>query len=205
MRRPRHLSPDERRLWESVARQADPLHPKGGPLKAPEATPPAKPVREPGSEPAPERQDQPRLGFRLGEKAAPKPMRDDLAPSMAEALRAAPPAMDVKAHRRLTRGKLRPDARIDLHGMTAAEAHPYLTSFLLSAHAEGRRLVLVITGKGKRRDELAPMPVRQGVLRHQVPHWLNLPPLRAIVLQISPAHLRHGGEGAYYVYLRRPR
>ncbi|MGZ9809146.1 Smr/MutS family protein [Pseudoroseicyclus sp. H15] len=200
MRRPRHLSPEERRLWDSIARQAEPMHPKA---PAPPPTPAPKPER-PASRPEP-RRNAPLPPFRMGEKAAPKPVKDDLAPSMAEALRAKPPTMDNKAHRRLTRGKLKPDARIDLHGMTAAEAHPYLTSFLLTAHAQGHRLVLVITGKGKRRDELAPMPVRQGVLRHNVPHWLALPPLRTIVMQITPAHIRHGGEGAYYVYLRRHR
>jgi DNA-nicking Smr family endonuclease len=40
-------------------------------------------------------------------------------------------------------------------------------------------------------------------LRHQLPHWLSLPPLRAIVLQVSEAHLKHGGSGAFYVYLRK--
>ncbi|NDV02787.1 Smr/MutS family protein [Pseudoroseicyclus tamaricis] len=202
MRRPRHLSPEERRLWDNVTRQADPLHPRA--KTAPrEPAPVEKP--EP-RKPEPPRKEEARLhGFRLGQKAQPKPVQDDLAPTMAEALRARPPAMDHKAHRRMTRGKLTPDARIDLHGMTAAEAHPYLTSFLLSAYGDGKRLVLVITGKGKRRDELAPMPVRQGVLRHNVPHWLALPPLRTIVMQVTPAHIRHGGEGAYYVYLRRHR
>ena len=200
MRRPRHLSAEERRLWDSIARQAEPLHPKAAP-PAPAPAPPKTPapkMPQPAREP-------PLYPFRMGEKAPPKTVKDNLAPSMAEALRAKPPTMDQKAHKRLTRGKLKPDGRIDLHGMTASEAHPYLTSYLLTAHAEGRRLVLVITGKGKLRDELAPMPVRRGVLRHQVPHWLALPPLRAIVMQITPAHIRHGGEGAYYVYLRRHR
>jgi DNA-nicking Smr family endonuclease len=42
-----------------------------------------------------------------------------------------------------------------------------------------------------------------GVLRHQVPLWLRQPPLGQAVLQVSEAHLKHGGSGAYYVYLRR--
>jgi DNA-nicking Smr family endonuclease len=113
--------------------------------------------------------------------------------------------MDAKTHGKMKKGRLVPEARIDLHGMTVAEAHPALIAFILTAHAQGRRLVLVITGKGRLRDDLAPMPVRQGVLRHQVPHWLNLPPMSALILQITPAHVTHGGGGAYYVYLRRPR
>jgi DNA-nicking Smr family endonuclease len=95
--------------------------------------------------------------------------------------------------------------KIDLHGMTIAEAHPELVAFILNSHAMGRRLVLVITGKGKDRDDGGPIPTRFGVLRHQVPQWLALPPLAQAILQVTPAHLRHGGHGAYYVYLRRTR
>jgi DNA-nicking Smr family endonuclease len=89
--------------------------------------------------------------------------------------------------------------------MTQDRAHSALTGFVLRAHREDKRLVLVITGKGRDSDEGDIMPVRRGVLRHQVPHWLSVPPLSGIVLQVTPAHLRHGGGGAYYVYLRRHR
>ena len=105
----------------------------------------------------------------------------------------------------MKQGKLSPQARLDLHGMTLAQAHPALTRFVTRAHQDGLRLVLVITGKGKDRDTDGPVPVPRGVLRHQVPHWLTQHPLRQIVLEIRSAHLRHGGEGAYYVYLRRTR
>ncbi len=85
--------------------------------------------------------------------------------------------------------------------MTLAEAHPELIRFLLNAHAQGLRLVLVITGKGKAMFEPVARPT--GALRHQLPHWLRLPPLNHIVLQVTEAHLKHGGSGAFYVYLRR--
>ena len=113
--------------------------------------------------------------------------------------------MDSKAFTRLKRGKLSPEGRIDLHGMTLDRAHPALTRFILNAHKNGKRLVLVITGKGKMRDEGGPIPVRHGVLRHQVPQWLSMAPLASAVLQVSQAHISHGGGGAYYVYLRRHR
>ncbi len=89
--------------------------------------------------------------------------------------------------------------------MTLDQAHPALTGFVMKAHAEGKRLVLVITGKGKERDELTSMPTRRGVLRHNVPAWLRTPPLSSVVIQVDTAHQRHGGIGAYYVYLRRKR
>ena len=114
-------------------------------------------------------------------------------------------SMDRKAYARLMRGKLRPEGKIDLHGMTLERAHPVLTRFILSAQRQGKRLVLVVTGKGKQRDDGGPIPVRIGVLRHQVPQWLNNPPLSLAILQVTQAHVRHGGGGAYYVYLKKAR
>jgi DNA-nicking Smr family endonuclease len=140
-------------------------------------------------------------------KPNPKPRRSthDLMPSLPDQIRKSPVQMDSKAFTKLKRGKLSPEGRIDLHGMTLDRAHPALTRFVLNAHKSGKRLVLVITGKGKMRDEGGPIPVRHGVLRHQVPQWLSMPPLASAVLQVSQAHISHGGGGAYYVYLRRQR
>lgn len=128
-----------------------------------------------------------------------------LAPSIHDQIRQAPVQMDQKSFGKLKRGKLRPEGKIDLHGMTLERAHPALTGFVMSAHAQGKRLILVVTGKGKMRDEGGPIPVRHGVLRHQVPQWLSMQPLRSVVLQVAQAHVSHGGGGAYYVYLRRHR
>jgi DNA-nicking Smr family endonuclease len=100
----------------------------------------------------------------------------------------------------LARGRAAIDKRIDLHGLTQAEAHVALCHFLRRAQHDGARFVLVITGKGGRAGE----PER-GVLRRQVPHWLGLPELRDIVLAFEEAHVVHGGEGALYVRLRRSR
>ena len=193
MARRRSLSPEEADLWRSVAQTARPLHSQ--PLHLP--APPAP------SEPPPMAHAKPRLTpFHLGEKHR-APEKRDLKPTLPELLGQAPLRMDAGTHTKMTRGKLQPEARIDLHGMTLAEAHPELIRFILNAHAAGLRLVLVITGKGKQRDDTGPIPQRVGALRHQVPHWLHLPPLGPAVLQVSEAHLKHGGGGAYYVYLRR--
>lgn len=193
MPRRRHLSPEEADLWRSVARTARPLHSQ--PLHLPEPPTAAKPP--------PLAHAKPRLSpFVLGEKHRASEKRD-VAPTLPDLLGQAPLRMDAGTHAKMTRGKLQPEARIDLHGMTLAEAHPELIRFILNAHSAGLRLVLVITGKGKRRDDTGPIPQRVGALRHQVPHWLHLPPLGPVVLQVSEAHLKHGGGGAYYVYLRR--
>lgn len=186
----RGLTPEETDLWNKVTRGAQPLHSKpvdpDPPQSIPELFQPT-PV-----EPSPV---QP---FKVGEKATETSL---------PALRASPPdlKMDRKAFDRLKRGKLKPEARIDLHGMTLGQAGPVLVRFITESHAKQRRLVLVITGKGKDRDDGGPIPVPKGVLRRQVPQWLAMPPLAPKVLQVTQAHAKHGGEGALYVYLRRLR
>jgi DNA-nicking Smr family endonuclease len=108
---------------------------------------------------------------------------------------------------RLKKGLLEPQARIDLHGMTQEAAHRTLFAFLATAHARGHRLVLVVTGKGNpRKDESASwMMSPHGVLKQMVPRWLNEAGLAALIASTKPAHVRHGGDGALYVYLRKNR
>ena len=100
---------------------------------------------------------------------------------------------------RVARGKEAIDARIDLHGLTQAQAHSALLHFLRSASARDKKLVLVITGKGARGEG------ERGVLKRQVPQWLGLPEFRAFVIGFEDAHIAHGGEGALYVRIRRLR
>lgn len=202
MARRRTLRPEEEEIWQAVARTAKPMHPANHVFLKPVETP-AHPVAFNPDQPVIHSPAHSRLpAFRLGEKARVWPAHD-LVPTLAESLAAAPLQMDAKTHGKMTKGKLTPEARIDLHGLTLSEAHPELIGFILNAQSAGMRLVLVITGKGKRGQDIGPIPQRMGVLRHQVPQWLRLPPLGAAVLQVSEAHLKHGGTGAYYVYLRR--
>ncbi|WP_136683079.1 Smr/MutS family protein [Falsirhodobacter xinxiangensis] len=188
MPRRRTLRPDEEELWNAVARTAAPMHPKR-PVALPET--PTAPIPKPKA---------PLAAFTL---ATPAPRGHDLAPTIRDQLATQPLRMDAKQFGRMTKGRLAPEARIDLHGMTLSEAHPELVAFILGAFSMGLRLVLVITGKGKLKDDHGPIPQRMGVLRHQVPQWLRLPPLGPVVQQVAEAHLKHGGSGAYYVYLRR--
>jgi DNA-nicking Smr family endonuclease len=197
MSRRRTLRPEEEELWQIVARSAKPMHAAVLRRKT-DAAPPLPVVVK--SLTAAERLPH----FRLGEKTRPTTIHN-LAPSLSQSLAEAPVLMDAKAHARMTRGKLHPEARIDLHGMTLAEAHPELIRFILNTHAAGCRLVLVITGKGKEKPDHGPIPQRVGVLRHQVPLWLRQVPLGPCVLQVTEAHLKHGGAGAFYIYLRRAR
>ena len=192
----RKLNPEEKELWARVTETAIPM-----PMRT-KAKPAQESVRTKVADPI-----SPRAitSFQLGERAISKAPKHNLAPSLDQHLVKAPVAMDKKAFSRLKRGKLNPEARLDLHGMTLEQAHPRLNRFILDANAQGKRLVLVITGKGKTRDDNGPIPTRLGVLRHQVPHWFQQHPLKPHILQVTQASQKHGGSGAYYVYLRRAR
>lgn len=192
----RKLTAEEIDLWRKVAKQAERLHPELPQTVHPTTLPKPKPTKPPKA-----RIDT----FELGQTASSKPTRHSLKPSVTEGLRATPVQMDSKAFGRMKRGKIKPEGKLDLHGMRVDTAHPALVRFILTAQAQGKRLVLVVTGKGKDRDAPGPIPTPRGVLRNQVPQWLSLPPLAQAVLQVTPAHISHGGDGAYYVYLRRAR
>ncbi|WP_415922442.1 Smr/MutS family protein [Tateyamaria sp. SN6-1] len=199
MTRRRRLRPEEEELWRRVADTTERMHAQK-PLSPEDFVETAAPR-------APKKAQvsfDPLVTPKAMAKSEPA-TRIDMMPAIADQVQGAAVNMDKKAFANMKRGKLRPEAKLDLHGMTLDRAHPALTQFILSAQAQGKRLVLVVTGKGKHRDEGGPIPVRLGVLRHQVPQWLSLPPLSGAVLQVSAAHNRHGGGGAYYVYLRRRR
>ena len=99
--------------------------------------------------------------------------------------------LDGRTRRRLSRGDVPIDRRLDLHGHTAARAEIKLHRFIEDAFYAGCRCVLVITGKGA------------GVLKGHVPGWLKRPPLSGLVLALAEARPADGGSGAFYVLLRR--
>jgi DNA-nicking Smr family endonuclease len=156
------------------------------------------------TKPEPKRTAEPIKPFSIGGRAK-QSVQKNLTPTLTHQLASQSVEMDAKSFKRMKAGKLRPDARIDLHGKTLDQAFPALREFILSSYARGDRLALVITGKGKSKDASGPIPTRTGVLKHQVPAWLRQAPLNSVVLQVAQASVRHGGSGAYYVYLRRSR
>jgi DNA-nicking Smr family endonuclease len=196
----RGLGPEDLEIWGRVAQSARPLHKQRlrAALLVP-TDPPALP------DPPPVKLKPVFEGRILRPNPASTPPRHDVTKPLSEALRTAPVAMDKRKFDRMTRGKMDPDARIDLHGMTLTQAHGALNAFILRAHAQGLRLVLVITGKGKTVQDDGPIPRRPGALKHDVPQWLRMAPLASAVLELREAHVKHGGSGAYYVYLRRVR
>jgi DNA-nicking Smr family endonuclease len=115
--------------------------------------------------------------------------------------------LDGNTQDRLKRGLIAPDATLDLHGMTQERAHRTLARFLHGARERGNRLIVVVTGKGNPRaaDAAAWTQSPHGVLKDMVPRWLAEPELKALIALVQSAHIRHGGGGALYVYLRKGR
>ncbi len=171
---------DDRILWRTVTRDIEPLKGRAAapPHRSmpPAARPPTPTAPPPRSVPPP------------APRAAPPPLDHGRAPGL-----------DKRTRERLKRGQLPIEARLDLHGLTRDEAHRGLIDFILGAHEAGRRTVLVITGKGLRPEGGA------GILRGEVPRWINQPPLRERVLAFCHAQPKHGGQGALYVLLKRKR
>jgi DNA-nicking Smr family endonuclease len=182
-RRKRSLSEEERTLWESVAKQTRPLRKKSRAAK-PHHTAPVEETPA-AAQPA----------------ASPKPLPSARVPRISTP-ELPPPLAPIGRRERsqLSRGRKEIEARLDLHGMTQTRAHRALSGFLQRAHSEGLTFVLVITGKGKMGVE-----AERGVLRRQVPQWLNLPEFRTLVVGFEEAHIGHGGQGALYVRIRRSR
>ncbi|MGE0211697.1 MAG: Smr/MutS family protein [Parvibaculaceae bacterium] len=191
-RRRRELVPDLD-LWITLARGIKPLDAR---RKLPEAE---KPKAAPQH---PKRKDSSH-----GSAVPVTPVRK--APALPPPLG----GVDRRTQRRLLRGDVEIEARIDLHGESVASARLKLLGFVARGARQGLRTVLVITGKGPSpfaRHTLHGLdhyhaPEREGRLRRLATEWFSEPEFRAHVAAFQPAHPKHGGGGAFYVRLRRPK
>jgi DNA-nicking Smr family endonuclease len=199
------LADDEQALWRYVATSITPIKAKphvrkhGAATEAADDQEMAVPQRRPARA-----------------KSAPSPAPLSASPSArvaGTAPRTTPPLADFdpRKAKKISTGRAGIDARIDLHGMRQDDALARLRAFLFEAHARGHKTVLVITGKGRADDDPTTPYVDtldrfpRGVLRRNLPHWLAEPDLRAIIVSYIQASQRHGGDGAFYVELRRKR
>jgi DNA-nicking Smr family endonuclease len=169
-------------LWSRVVKDVEPL----------------RGVRSPAAPAEPEASES--------RRAEPEAEPKSPAPPPIQPPSRSPPSLaplEARFRRRLARGVVAIDARIDLHGLRQEEAHRRLVAFLSGAQARGHKLVLVITGKGGpvrlERDPYA----ERGVLRRSVPIWLSSPAARNVVVGFEPADPVHGGAGALYVRIRK--
>ena len=182
----RILSHEDRNLWDFVTRNVRPLLHR--------AAPPDQPVSRPVPPPAPP-PSAPGIDF-IPDFA----LKPPVSPSegMADSI-----GLDRRSAERLRKGQMAIEGRLDLHGLRQGEAQTQLTTFLTRGYHDGRRCVLVITGKGTRNPNAA--AGEAGVLRRLVPYWLQMPPLAPLILSHCPARPKDGGDGAFYVLLRRKR
>jgi len=102
--------------------------------------------------------------------------------------------LDMRVEYNMRQGDVIVEARLDLHGKTFQEAHETLSGFIETQARRGKRMLLVITGKGREGE---------ASLRTDVPRWCDAMPLGARILALRPAAPCHGGEGAWYVMLKR--
>lgn len=191
---PGNLSDEDRKLWQHVNRDTVPLKGReslaGGfadLMRSDDATSPRQTPEKPQK-----RSPAPRLPLNSKKPAPPPRARDELLSHGSSA------GLDRRNAERLRRGKMVIEATLDLHGMTQAQAHGALSRFIQRSEAAGRRCVLVITGKGVAKES-------GGVLRNQVPNWLNEPGNRERIIAFNYAQQGHGGTGALYVLLKRRR
>jgi len=183
-RRPRAPSEEEVRLFRETLKDAKPLAPRRRkPRIVPPAAPPAKKA------PATVLAARPPV-------PAPTPKTPPRAP-LAALDHGVAVGIDKRTLERFRKGEMPVDATLDLHGMTQDAAHIALLRFIDRAAATGHRCLLIVTGKGLREGT--------GVLRKQVPRWLNDTMTRPLLLAIHRARPQHGGDGALYVLLKRKR
>ncbi|MCQ4160463.1 Smr/MutS family protein [Roseomonas sp. GC11] len=177
-RRARSLTPEERALWRAYAETVKPLPGHALPPLPPTAAPALAEPPPPAAAPAP--------------PAAAKPQAKPGHPTLH--VGAQPGGLDHSRWKDLRRGRTRPERTLDLHGRRAQDAWAAVRAFLHSAHAEGLRCVAIVTGKGPAPDG--------GVLKRELPHWLNAPDLRPLLL--GAAHPAPN-QGAVHLLLRRRR
>lgn len=198
--RGKKLSHEDRNLWDFVTRNVRPLLHRSSSASnsTPDLMPETAPKRGAKKPPPPKLDMTPALSPEITLKASPGPIGSG-APDFH--------GLDRRSAERLRKGQMTIEGRLDLHGLRQNEAQERLTTFLLRGYHDGRRCVLVITGKGSRNAGTSGYDGKSetGVLRRLVPYWLQMPPLAPLILSHSPARPKDGGEGAFYILLRRKR
>jgi len=186
------LTPEDRRIWTRVAGSVTPPRQRKAVRIAAEG--PAHVIDPAAVPPAPALgKAAPRPGIK---RAPPQPPGEarPAPPRLSPRSRAAPEDLEPRRKQRLSRERDPIEARIDLHGFGRFEAEDQLRAFLTACQARGMRAVLVITGQGR---------MGGGVIRSAFAEWMQSPALRGVVSGFALAHQRHGGNGAFYVTLKR--
>jgi len=184
---PSHKTDPDLELWQRAMQDVKPL---GRSKAAPLAPTPRPRVR-------------PRAA-NVGPEVGPKVALDTFSQRPETELQTQP--LDKSWQKRLRRGRMDVDMTLDLHGMTQDHAYRTLMQAMERAIVQQMRVMLVITGKGALKTKNDARDDRpRGVLRKQLPIWLNESRYQNHIFALRPAHPTHGGAGAFYILIRRPR
>jgi len=213
--RPKGLSASDRDLWDYVTRNMSRVASNrftGFEVTATKMVPGTESdtIKVAPRNNAPSRAIKPEdLAKAMGRRPVTDTNKNSNMPTETPSVRQNVAGLDKRTSERLRKGQMEIDGRIDLHGLRQGEAQTRLRSFISAAQIQGKRCVLVITGKGssvKKTDDAPFMaPERSGILREAVPKWLSQSDMRRLVVDIRSAQPKHGGSGALYVLLRRSR
>jgi DNA-nicking Smr family endonuclease len=179
----RKLNPEDKRLWEFVTRSVTPLKERRHSADDALAELAEKPIKT-------------KLKYSAVE-ALPTPVKKE-APALKPLHVGTAVDLDAATAKKFKRGKMPVDARLDLHGLTLAQAHAALISFIRTQAERGARSVIVVTGKGSPNAERP-----TGKIKAELIHWLNAGSVRPYILAVNEATPRQGGSGAVYVLLKR--
>ncbi|NLS25577.1 hypothetical protein S2M10_05450 [Sphingomonas sp. S2M10] len=195
----RDLAPEEAALWQKVIQSVTPLHVRAAPRKLP-----PEPATSPSSAPrVPPKPATPRLEVPTGKLVPMRPARPAITLSTPMPETHERRTLDAGWDRRLSRGLVAPESAIDLHGHNLHAAYDRLDAGLGHAIARGDRVLLLITGKPPRPE--SERPHARGAIRAAVGDWLAASRHADRIAAVRQAHPRHGGAGALYIVLRRPR
>jgi DNA-nicking Smr family endonuclease len=194
MTRRRDLSPEEAKLWRRVAKTTKPYM-----VLSSETAPTELQRQMVDVVVAPPTPELPHLALKRA-KMRRVLLQPALAPKKTAIIR---PIADASGHKKVRRGKLDIDARIDLHGMRQIEAQTALAGTIARTRAANGRCILVVTGKGRPidpgEDYITPQP---GVIKRRLPEWLGGAGIREHISGYAPANAKDGGTGAFYVLLK---
>ena len=112
----------------------------------------------------------------------------------------------TRINKKLKKGKIPPDRKIDFHGMSLIEAEELLCNTVINCYNTNKRCILFVTGKGvnkKETDFSDETRLYYGKIRGAFSSWIRKPEIEKYILGIEQASMEFGADGAFFVYLRK--
>tara|TARA_B100001250_G_C19756112_1_gene770174 strand:+ start:843 stop:1388 length:546 start_codon:yes stop_codon:yes gene_type:complete len=114
---------------------------------------------------------------------------------------------NVNIKKSIKRRSINIDRKIDFHGKTLLDSETLFSNTIINCYNNGLRCLLFVTGKGlfkKKSLEDSDKPrLYHGVIRSALITWVRSKKFSQYILSYEPASIEHGGDGAFYIYLRK--